>query len=329
MRGFVNALRWTLRKLLRLLPAKPSVTGFPPHPGSIAYLFAGTYGDFVQALPALHDLARRFPGARLWLVAPFGLFRDFASELPSGITWVSGVGFSLRLLSPVDLLVTNAVGVYRVRFEVMARYGARVSLGFRYPGESPRPTYSFTLGLPSPPANFGNENLRLLRFGDAATQEKAGDSSDSIAKGSHDAYIDFRAPVLFHIGSAGLQKDFGRREYIRVIEDVLSQFQPGEMEIYHGPGEEELASMLRERHPGLRLDKLPMSAFICRIRDFQGTLLCFNSFMAHLCLYLDKPAIVFHRDSVPYGYDCSPLHLQVVLKRQTGYAVPLLRTNRI
>jgi hypothetical protein len=34
---------------------------------------------------------------------------------------------------------------------------------------------------------------------------------------------------------------------------------------------------------------------------------------------LNRPAIVIHRQAIPFGYDCSPLHRQVILKAETGY----------
>jgi hypothetical protein len=57
----------------------------------------------------------------------------------------------------------------------------------------------------------------------------------------------------------------------------------------------------------------PLARLIRILKSFEGTVLCFNSFPAHICHYLGLPAIVIHREAVPYGYDCAPLHRQVVL----------------
>ena len=62
-----------------------------------------------------------------------------------------------------------------------------------------------------------------------------------------------------------------------------------------------------------------MSKLIRLLRAFEGTVVCFNSFMAHLCHYLGKPALVIHKDAVPYGYDCSVIHRQVVLLPENGW----------
>ena len=63
-----------------------------------------------------------------------------------------------------------------------------------------------------------------------------------------------------------------------------------------------------------------MSRLIRLLRAFEGTIVCFNSFMAHLCHYLGKPALVIHKDGVPYGYDCSVIHRQVVLDSGDGWS---------
>lgn len=291
----------------------------------VAYLFAGTYGDFVQILPTLREMDRRFPQADLFLAAPKALYLAFRSELPTRVQRAKPIHLLLWAIFPVEALMTNAVGVYRVRFDFAARFCARISLGFRYPGEPPRSAYSFTLELPPPPANFGRENLRLINsaasfFAFDLSQQSETQVPESVAKRAGSG-----RRVLFHIGSAGLQKDFGTNTYLRIINTVLNQLPIHAVEIYHGPGEMAVAQTLRGMHPGMTVRILPMADFIAEVRRHEGTLLCFNSFMAHLCHYLGKPALVIHRDAVPYGYDCAPLHEQIILTGQDGYTVPVLR----
>ena len=79
-----------------------------------------------------------------------------------------------------------------------------------------------------------------------------------------------------------------------------------------GPGDADVAQLVKatSRVP---IQEYPVNRLIRQLRSFQGTVLCFNSFMAHLCHFLGKPAVVIHKDRVPYGYDCSVIHNQVVL----------------
>ena len=64
IRKVEEVARWRIRKLLATLPAKPPATARGvAKPARVAYLFAGTYGDFVQVLPTLRRLAAAYPSA--------------------------------------------------------------------------------------------------------------------------------------------------------------------------------------------------------------------------------------------------------------------------
>lgn len=311
--------RWRLRGLLAALPARgPVPLAAPPGAGvRIAYLFAGTYGDFVQALRPLARLSATYPRAEIILWGGDRYAREFASELPPNARPARAGEPWAWLLRPVDLMVTNCVGVYRVRFDWAARFCARRAFGFRHAHESRRGGYVATLPLVPEVKSFAEENLRLL--------DLAGISGDWAAKAAANGSAARPGPepwgrgkLLFHIGSAGLKRDFGLPTYARLVLALLNGLDGRPVEVIMGPGDEDIAMEVRSG-TGHSPQMYPLPRLIRILRSFEGTVLCFNSFPAHICHYLGKPAVVLHRQAVPYGYDCSPLHRQVVLRPEDDW----------
>ncbi len=319
-------LRWRLRDLLRLLPSRDAIPtvgegrGRPypivgTRPLRIAYLFSGTYGDFAQALGPLNRLAEAFPGCELSLFGAGRYAREFASELPPDLRVADSWELWNWILARRDLLFTNAVGVYRVRFEFAARFCARRAYGFRHAHEARRGGYDATLALLPSVRSFAEENLRVLELAGvrmAAAPAPEADPATPSAEGWG------RGQILFHIGSAGLKRDFGLKAYTRLVLRILGRLDGKPVEVVMGPGDEDIALEIRSG-TGFVPQMFPLSRLIKNLRNFEGTVLCFNSFLAHLCLYLGRPAVVIHRQAVPFGYDCGPLHRQVVLKLEKGW----------
>src|SRR4051812_18615316 len=196
-------VRWRLRGRLSFVPAY----SHPPKScAHVAYLFAGTYGDFVQALPSLRRLASAYPGADIILAGAGRYAREFAPELPVNVRLATSFDPWRWIAWPVDLLLTNAVGVYRVRFDFAARFCARRAYGFRHKHEDSRGGYTDTIKLDPGARNFAEENGKLLdlaRVPAVADGRQALESQASWGKGK----------ILFHIGSAGLKSDFGLKVY--------------------------------------------------------------------------------------------------------------------
>lgn len=307
------AARWRLRALLRLLPAKKPgrVLADEDAGARIAYLFAGTYGDFAQALRPLARLAEAYPRAEVILVGGSRIAREFAGELPASLRIARGGEIGRWIFRRVDLLATNCVGVYRVRFDWIARFCARRAFGFSHAGEARRGGYTATLPLVPEARSFARENLNLLDLAGVP-----GNASRPALSGTRNAGGE--GGILFHIGSAGLKRDFGLRTYARLVLSILNGLRGRRIEVVMGPGDEDIAWEVRSG-AGLAPQMYPMGGLIRRLRAYEGTVLCFNSFPAHLCQYLGKPAVVIHREHIPYGYDCAPLHRQIVLKRNRGW----------
>lgn len=316
----MEVARWRMRGLLSVWPAKaPSAAAIGLKEGTrIAYLFAGTYGDFVQALRPLARLASAYPGAEIILCGADRYAREFASELPASLRIARGGEPWTWAFGRVDLLLTNCVGVYRVRFDWAARLCARRAFGFRHAHEARRCGYAATVPLLPELRSFAEENLKALDLaGVPAAQGQPGSparATDARANPGARKEAWGRGKILFHIGSAGLKSDFGLRDYSRLVLAILNALEGRPVEVIMGPGDEDIALEVRsgtghvpQMYPLVRLTRI--------LRTFEGTVLCFNSFPAHLCHYLDKPAVVIHREAVPYGYDCAPLHRQVSLKR--------------
>jgi hypothetical protein len=315
-----------MRSLLKVLPARAQASDSVPRPSSaassssagsvagrrIAYLFAGSYGDFAQILIPLKRLASAYPAAELLLYGGDRYARDFASELPATLRIAPPLEPMQWIKEPVDLLFTNCVGVYRVRFDFLARFCARRAFGFRHAHETHRGGFAATLPLSSGVRSFAEENLRVLDLaGVEPLLPTYGDYRDA-AEGEVPPWG--KGKVLFHIGSAGLKQDFGLKAYTRLVLNVLGHLERRPVEVVMGPGDEDVAVEVRAR-TGFIPQTYPLARLIRILQAFEGTVLCFNSFPAHICHYLGRPAIVMHREAVPYGYDCAPLHKQVILKR--------------
>jgi ADP-heptose:LPS heptosyltransferase len=319
-----QVLRWRVRKLLAMAPGRVPAVSHPGSAARIGYLFTGTYGDFVQCLPALRRLAAAYPKAEIILFGA-GFAREFLCELPRSIRPARRREPWIWVFAPLDLLFTNAVGVFRVRFDAMARFCARRAYGFRHEHEARRGGYARTVPLDAAVKSFAEENLKLLDLG--GVPEVPGLGPDCGRNPLKDAAYAPAPPerwggerVLFHIGSAGLKRDFGLPTYARLVVGLLSDLRRRNVtaEVVMGPGDEDVALEVRSACD-LVPQMFPMSGLIRMLRGFQGTILCFNSFIAHLCLYLGKPAIVIHREAVPYGYDCGPLHRQIVLSEDNRW----------
>ncbi|MEO6096915.1 MAG: hypothetical protein ABIW76_15065 [Fibrobacteria bacterium] len=325
-----QVVRWRMRGLLKVLPARvpPSdsaaasashasfsaaaLSSGPVAGRRIAYLFAGTYGDFVQILIPLKRLAAAFPAAELLLYGGDRYARDFASELPAMLRIAPALEPMQWCKEPVDLLFTNCVGVYRVRFDFLARFCARRAFGFRHAHETHRGGFAATLPLDSGVRSFAAENLRVLDLAGVDPLPPSTVDPQNPVEGEVPAWG--KGKVLFHIGSAGLKQDFGLKAYTRLVLNVLGHLERRPVEVVMGPGDEDVAVEIRAR-TGFNPQIYPLPRLIRILQAFEGTVLCFNSFPAHICHYLGRPAIVMHREAVPYGYDCAPLHTQVILKR--------------
>jgi ADP-heptose:LPS heptosyltransferase len=311
-------LRWRMRGLLKALPARavfrtagdrslsvPAAGRF-----RIAYLFAGTYGDFVQALRPLNRLAAAYPDAEIHLLGADRYAHEFGSELPDRLRIANPMDPMQWMTDPVDLLFTNCVGVYRVRFDFVARFCAVRAFGFRHAHESHRGGYAATIPLLPQVRNFAEENLKILDLAGVPHEEPKPVDADLPAWG--------KGKILFHIGSAGLKREFGLKAYTRLVLGVLNRLDGRPVEVVMGPGDEDIALEVRTG-TGFVPQMYPLSRLFRILRSFEGTVLCFNSFPAHICQYLGRSAIVMHREAVPYGYDCAPLHNQVVLKSQADW----------
>jgi ADP-heptose:LPS heptosyltransferase len=325
LRKMEAAVRWRIRRMLSMLPPKaPGAPGRPASPSRIAYLFTGTYGDFVQILPSLRRLATAYPKADLVLCGGEGYAREFATEVPRILRLAKGGEPWSWAFSPADPLLTNAVGVFRGRFDLAARLCARKSFGFRHEHESARGGYTRTLRLEPSVSSFAEENMRLLDLAQVPEAWGVGPGPGAGMVPYEDAAVAARPAepwgrgrILFHIGSAGLKRDFGLNAYSRIIADILSRLEERRVELLMGPGDEDVAAEVRIQSRFTPQEQA-IPRLIRALRAFEGTVLCFNSFMAHLCHYLGKPAVVIHRGEVPFGYDCSVIHRQVVLRPALG-----------
>ena len=306
---FWHSLRWFLRRRLGRVHSNSKVV--IAEASTLLYLFAGTYGDFVQILRPLEKLASVAPKATIYLLAPPKIAKAFKAFLPDSVEIVGWRRAWLLSFRGIEVLLTNAVGVYRVRFDLLASLSGKISLGFRHPEEKKRGAYTATLPLTPAIKNFETANLALLRLAGISSATSATlpawkpkDATEETVKTNR---------WLFHVGSAGLLRKMGMPKYSSIIREILLQSSGNIEEIIYGPGDEKIVAMLRGEFPSLRYSCPDLGRLANQLQAHPGNVLCFNSFLAHFCRYLGVPAKVIHFGKVPYGYDCEPLHFQYVL----------------
>ncbi|MFC1585495.1 hypothetical protein ACFL5V_08125 [Fibrobacterota bacterium] len=318
-------IRWLAKKLLRLLPQKPARALKEREISSIAYLFSGTYGDFVQSLDTLKALSEKYPSSIIYLVSPWAFYREFAFLLPENIRPKTFLQMLLFVVSPVDLMFTNVIAVYRVRWEAVSLLCSRVSYGFCYEDEPGRKSFTACYRLKGTYKNFSRLNFNLIALpgrydGKPLLEEKSFFSSDNRVEEESYAIPDERK-ILFHIGSATLRKDFGSFTYhgiICSIVDFLIEKEYG-LTAVAGDQDKDILRMFMDDYPHVDTRIYSIPGLKEKLENFKGTIICFDSFMAHYCHYLKKPALVINRELVKSGYDCSPLHKHIVLRKSDNW----------
>ncbi len=311
--------RWLLRHLLRYWPQRPA------HPVSaqareILLLFAGTYGDFVQVLPMTAMIAASWPKAVLRIYADKKLLNEFAFALPPRARRATWRDLLKACFQPADLLLVNAVGVYRVRYEIAALRLGKMAGGFRYVQESHRSGFGLTLPLIPEVDNFGELNQQLVM---ALVSHKIQTPSPTPLRLRFpvDKPLHFTAPVLFSVGSAGFRQATGFDGFLKLIQGVHESLGHTQVTFVAGPEDRELVSHLARLYPHRETWVLPIAALSERLLEWKGGVLGFDSFLAHFALYLGRRMLVLHQDKVPYGYDCGPFHKQLCLLGESGMSV--------
>ncbi len=327
--------RWLIKRFMRLLPQKRSAVRAIGSGDSIGYIFSGTYGDFVQILNTLWALYNLFPQTSIFLVAPPHLTRAFKDFLPPGVIVNSPGSLVLRILKPYDILLTNTISVFRIRFEVLAYFCGRRTLGFCYGDETGRRAFSFSLRLKGTQKNFSDLNLKLLDYINIDHHSNWADANEckvqTLPATDHDNTVLLNNTsvhsVLFHIGSVNLKNNLGQKLYKQIIFDIISMLKRrySHVHLVSGPGDEYIAEQLKsDLH--LTVNVYTLGELRGYILNFKGHILCFDSFMAHFCFFLNRHAIVIHREAVPSGYHCSPTHSQIILKSENDWSLEDLET---
>jgi hypothetical protein len=324
--------RWLIKRFMRLLPQKRGAVKAIGAGTSIGYIFSGTYGDFVQILSTLWALCNLFPKTAIFLIAPTHLTRAFNDFLPSGVSVKKPGSLVFNLLKPYDILLTNTISVFRIRFEALAYFCGRRTLGFCYGDETGRRAFSFCLRLKGIQHNFSELNLKLLDFINIDHHTTWADARECMAQTLSAPGYDNTdslniSSVLFHIGSVNLKNNLGLKLYKQIIFDIISVLKRrySHVHLVSGPGDEYIAEQLKsDLH--LTVNVYTLGELRGYILNFKGQILCFDSFMAHFCYFLNRHAIVIHREAVPSGYHCSPTHSQIILKSENNWSLEDLET---
>src|SRR5690606_29731181 len=124
--------------------------------------------------------------------------------------------------------------------------------------------------------------------------DQAGVPQGTVPDGGKRAHVPDGAPapgrngILFLIGSAGLKRDFGLETYSHLVTEILRKLPDRPMEVVAGPGDGDIAVRVRAE-TGIAAQSHPLPRLIHLLRSYEGTVLCFNSFSAHICHYLGRP----------------------------------------
>jgi hypothetical protein len=232
----------------------------------------------------------------------------------------------MRFFKPADLLLTNVIAVYRVRFELAARLSSANAMGFCYGDEQGRRAFSRCLRIETGYRDYTRLNLELIHLihkADEFLVEKIHSTHylEPDTRAATFVHVAEPSKALFHFGSAGLKQDVGLKNYVRIIHDVLDFFREQGMAVscVAGDMDADVRELVQEHFPQLKIREYTLEALRPVILDWAGWLICFNSFMAHYCRYLKKPAVVLHNRQVPVGYDCSNIHRQIVLHEEENW----------
>ncbi len=309
-----DTFRWTLKKVIQLFPQKTNKELNRQGEMKIVYLFSGTYGDFVQCLEALKLIKEEYPKSQIYIKAPFEYLKSFSFFLPEKICLINKKELLKLPFQKADLLFTNVLGVYRSLYDWIAYWGSVNSYGFCYGDELHRKAYGYCIRVKGIVRNYTDFNLDLIK-------ESLGYSSSSVV------ILKTRVPqkqkkidvnVLFHIGSQGIKKKLGLVVYCQLLEKILLFLKEHSFSysLIVGPGDGDIISQLKKQgeFDYHSYDLLELKEKIKR----SNVVLCFDSFMPHFCYFLNKPALVLHHKKVPSGYNCAPLHKQIVLTKESN-----------
>ncbi len=275
-------------------------------------LFAGTYGDFVQILPMLHEAARLWPKATLKLYAPKRYYEAFGFALPPRMRRGRRMDWLIGLIHPADLLLMNAVCVYRLRYELLSLRIARAAAGFRYADEPFRAGLGWSVALTPEVVNFAEINHKLP-MAVAASKLPSNQPLPWRARIDPNEAFPFLGPVLFSVGSAGFKAAVGIGEYKRIIDKAVEMLGSTQVTFVAGPEDNDVVAHLVEAHPTRACWRLSLEDLAERLSEWPGCILGFNSFLAHFALYLGRRMVVLHAGAIPHGYDCAPFHRQLIL----------------
>jgi hypothetical protein len=316
-------VRFGMRKVLRHLPRRAHVR-VGPEAKRIGILFAGTYGDFVQVLPMLHEVERLWPKAKILIWAPLRLYESFAFALPVRVRRGAWWHLIYGLAFPLDLLLMNAVCVYRVRYELLSLRLGRAAAGFRYAHEPFRVGLGWSVPLNTEVIHFAEANYELPKFV-AAAKLPTTNSLPWRARIDPNAPFPFVGPILFSVGSAGFKNAMGLTAYLGLIDAIMHELSDAKVIFVSGPEDAEVMAHLVAHYPEKACWQLTIEELSEKLREWPGCLLGFNSFMAHFALYLGRRMVVFHLEKVPFGSDCSPFHRQLVLTAESGFGLQEFR----
>jgi ADP-heptose:LPS heptosyltransferase len=309
VKGF-HALRWQVRRLLNGMGRRGWRHWRVERSEKVWILFWGTHGDFMQALPGFHALEAAYP-ERVSAWIPDRLRMDFVPFLPS--TWLgqgslSFLDFLWAALRPVGRLYVNPPGVWRVRFDFVARFCARKAYGFRHAEEKERRAFSQTLCLDAAQNDFAKAFLKLIERSGVGPLPPFPPLAPMASQGSHAG-----KGVLFHIGSRGFRKSLGDEAFVDLCETLLRQMEGIPLHLRYGPGDEAVAEAIGARCTRWNPEAPALREMAGELQVFRGAVLCFDSFFAHFCRYLGRPAWVIHREKIPFGYHSGDIHRQIIM----------------
>ncbi len=330
----INRLRWLLRKLLRLLPARERKTIAPGEAKSFAYLFSGTYGDMVQCLPVLFALDRSLNDNCVKVfIGPAPIIKAFSWIIPKGWKLITSrkamlefykaiqILPRLQIKRPFDTLVCNAVSVYNVRSELLSRLFSDKSAGFHYSQFSSNPSFNFSQPISEECQSFCFENLNLVKAA-GLIDTVLGDwwtiDIDTQIPNLESAISDIFAnsDVIFHVGAISVKNRLGKAIFDKFCEDFLICLLSVQQKVIliGGPEDQELLFELQKKNPTITMIKPSIQQLFVLTKQWQGKIICFDSFYSHLAMAFGKAALVLCYPEVPRGYHCTPIHQEILIE---------------
>ncbi len=318
------SLRWAAKRILGIFPEKKVQPITNAAPQSVLYLFAGTFGDYIQILPALKALSDKYPASAIYLYSCDLEMSKVDVLLPVTVIPIQFRNILTKRPGFFDFVYSNSIAAYRVRLAWISYIYGKISMGYCYRDDVGRNSNHLSMRLIGSIRNYAALNRHLVqRYPESGMPRVIRPPSQYCEVPGYEEPFKLKSSVLFHCGSTTLLSEFGSARYGELIKKILFIISKAacHIEVVYGPKEKHLIKSLTNSGLQFKQSSYNLTDLKEKLDVYEGTILCFDSFMAHFCRYLNKRALVFYRELCKTGYDNTPFHYPVILRSEDNWSL--------